>query len=209
MRARQPDREGFVERDGVKVGYEVYGHGPATVFLVAASPITHARSWKGLVPFLSRHLTVVDDRRAGHRPLRPSASTAIATRPTEIVADLVEVLDVVDVQQAVVVAHCHAVPWALRLAADVPELVAGLVAISPGIAVMPGYEYAAEAERRWQDELVDASGWQHAQPRRLAQRRRLPGVGRVLLRPAPPGAALDQAARGRRGDGPWTPSPRR
>ena len=27
MRARYPDTEGFIERDGVKVGYEVFGAG--------------------------------------------------------------------------------------------------------------------------------------------------------------------------------------
>jgi len=33
MRARYPDSEGFVERDGVKVAYEVFGSGdPALVF---------------------------------------------------------------------------------------------------------------------------------------------------------------------------------
>jgi len=29
MRARYPDREGLVERDGVKVGFELYGRGGA------------------------------------------------------------------------------------------------------------------------------------------------------------------------------------
>ena len=33
MRARYPDAAGFVERGGVKVGYEVFGDGdPAVVF---------------------------------------------------------------------------------------------------------------------------------------------------------------------------------
>jgi hypothetical protein len=33
MRARYPDAEGFVDRGGVKVGYEVFGEGePAVVF---------------------------------------------------------------------------------------------------------------------------------------------------------------------------------
>ena len=159
MRVRYPDREGFVERDGVKVAYEVYGDGAASVFLVAASPITHARSWKGLIPFLSRHLTVVTiDGPGTGRSDRPHERDRY--RPDEITADLIAVLDVPDVQQTVVIAHCHAVPWALQLAADVPDRVAGLVAISPGVGVVPGYEYAAEAERRWQEHVVDATGWE-------------------------------------------------
>jgi hypothetical protein len=63
------------------------------------------------------------------------------------------------VLQTVIVAHCHAVPWALRLAADQPDRVSGLVAIAPGVAVGPPYAYTAEAEARWHDELERPSGW--------------------------------------------------
>ncbi len=159
MRARQPTREGFVERDGVKVAYEVHGGGAASVFLIAASPLTHARSWKGLIPYLARHLTVVTiDGPGTGRSDRPHERDRY--RPDEIAAELIDVLDAAELEQTVVIAHCHAVPWALRLAADVPERVLGLVAISPGIAVMPGYEYATEAERRWQEPVIDATRWE-------------------------------------------------
>ena len=159
MRARYPDHEGFVERDGVKVAYELYGEGGApAAFLVPASPITHARSWKGLIPYLARHLTVVttDGRGTGGSD-RPHQSARYG--PDEIVADLVAVLAAAGVTQTIVVAHCHASPWALRLAADHPDLVVGLVAISPGIAVAPGHDYTIEPERRWQEEVVDATDW--------------------------------------------------
>ena len=159
MRARDPDHEGFVERDGVKVAYELYGEGGApAALLVPASPITHARSWKGLIPSLARHLTVVTtDGRGTGRSDRPHQSARYA--PDEIVADLVAVLAAAGVTQTIVVAHCHATPWALRLAADHPDLVVGLVAISPGIAVAPGHDYTIEPERRWQEEVVDATDW--------------------------------------------------
>ena len=158
MRARDPDHDGFVERDGVKVAYEVYGEGEPAVFLVPASPITHARSWKGLIPFLSRHLTVVTtDGRGTGRSDRPHESERYG--PDEIDADIVAVLAAAGVRQTVVVAHCHAVPWALRLAADHPDLVVGLVAISPGIAVAPGHDYTIEPERCWPEEVVDATDW--------------------------------------------------
>ena len=66
---------------------------------------------------------------------RPHARECYA--PAEVVADLLAVLDAAEVDRAVVVAHCHAVPWALRLAAEHPERVAGVVAIAPAIAVAP------------------------------------------------------------------------
>ena len=39
-RARYPDEEGYVERDGVRVFYEVYGDAPTTFLLFPTSPIS-------------------------------------------------------------------------------------------------------------------------------------------------------------------------
>jgi hypothetical protein len=43
VRARRPDREGVVHRDGVNIHYEVYGEGETTLLLIPPSPITHPR----------------------------------------------------------------------------------------------------------------------------------------------------------------------
>src|SRR2546430_17652206 len=76
MRARTPDREGVVQRDGVRVAFEIFGHGGPALLLIPASPITHARSWKGVVPALApvhrRH-----DRWPGHRTVRPPAHAGV------------------------------------------------------------------------------------------------------------------------------------
>ena len=158
MRARYPDDEGFVERNGFKVGYERYGRGSLAAFLIPASTITHARSWKGLVPFLARHLTVITtDGQGTGRSDRPHESERYG--PDEVDAYLGAILEATGVDRTVVVAHCHAVPWALRLAADRPDLVVGLVAIAPGVAVAAGHEYTVEPERRWRDELTAPTGW--------------------------------------------------
>jgi pimeloyl-ACP methyl ester carboxylesterase len=58
MRATEPDREGYVDRDGVKL-HEVFGNGEPTVVLVPSNPIVHSRQWKAQVPFLARHYRVV------------------------------------------------------------------------------------------------------------------------------------------------------
>ena len=60
MRAREPDSEGYVDRDGVKLCHEVFGDGRPTLLLLPAWTIIHARSWKAQVPYLAR--------RAGHLP---------------------------------------------------------------------------------------------------------------------------------------------
>ena len=68
-RARYPDEEGYVERDGVRVFYEVYGDAPTTFLLFPTSPISHSRLWKAQIPYLSRHFRVIvfDPRGNGSR----------------------------------------------------------------------------------------------------------------------------------------------
>jgi len=77
MRARYPDTEGFIERDGVKVGYEVFGAGEPAVVFPPIDGIVHSRCWKAQVPYLARFFKVVtidprgngrSDRPQGYRP---------------------------------------------------------------------------------------------------------------------------------------------
>ena len=158
MRARSPDHEGVVDRAGVNVAYDVYGEGAPAAFLVPASPITHARAWKGLVPYLARRLTVVTTDGVGAgRSDRPRDGRRYG--PAEVLADHLAVLDATGIERAVVIAHCHAVAWALRLAADAPDRVAGLVAIEPGIAVAPGHPHWAASAGGWTDALDAPIGW--------------------------------------------------
>ena len=58
-RARYPDEEGYVGHDGVRVFYEVYGHGSPTVFLLPTWSIIHSRHWKMQIPYLARHFRVL------------------------------------------------------------------------------------------------------------------------------------------------------
>ena len=59
MRARYPDTEGFVERDGVKVSYEVFGSGEPALVFAPTDPLVHSRAWKAQVPYLARTSRVV------------------------------------------------------------------------------------------------------------------------------------------------------
>ena len=59
MRARYPDQEGFVERDGVKLHYEVFGTGDQTIFFLPTWSIIHSRFWKAQVPYFARHFRVL------------------------------------------------------------------------------------------------------------------------------------------------------
>jgi pimeloyl-ACP methyl ester carboxylesterase len=54
-RARYPDADGFVGRDGVRVYYEVYGEGEPTALLLPTWSLIHSRQWKMQIPYLARH----------------------------------------------------------------------------------------------------------------------------------------------------------
>jgi pimeloyl-ACP methyl ester carboxylesterase/predicted glycosyltransferase len=136
MRARYPDVEDVVVRDGVRIGYEVYGSGAPTILLPTSMPLVHARQWKAQVPFLARHfrVVVVDGRGNGRsdRPVGPAAYVL-----AEQVADLVAVLDATGTDQAVVVGLSGGARRALALAGAHPDRVAGVVAISPAVFARP------------------------------------------------------------------------
>ena len=59
MRAREPDSEGYVDRVGVKLHWEVFGEGQPTLLLLPTWTIIHTRFWKAQVPYLARHFRVV------------------------------------------------------------------------------------------------------------------------------------------------------
>jgi len=132
MRARYPDAEGFVERDGVKVAYEVFGSGirdaPALVF-APTDPLVHSRAWKAQVPYLARFFRVVTiDPRGNGRSDRPQSSAAYAD--TEFVADTIAVMDAVGIGQAVLVGLCSSAWTALLTAVLHPRRVIGVVSIA-------------------------------------------------------------------------------
>jgi pimeloyl-ACP methyl ester carboxylesterase len=102
VRAREPDRVGHVERDGVRVLYEVHGEGEPTLLLLPTWSIIHSRHWKAQVPYLARHFRVVtfDGRGNGgsDRPKDPEAY-----REEEFAADALAVMDATGTERAILV----------------------------------------------------------------------------------------------------------
>src|SRR6478735_10543826 len=101
MRAREPDIAGFVDRDGVKVAYEVFGNGhDRTICFAPSNPVIHARAAKTYVPWLSRHYRVVTiDPRGNGRSDRPAGPEAYGA--SLAADDTLAVLDALDVERAV------------------------------------------------------------------------------------------------------------
>lgn len=135
MRARNPDHEGHVERDGVRLWYEVHGDAETTIMLLPgwAMPL---RSWKAQIPYLSRHFRVIAfDPRGTGRSDRPRGTEAYALG--EHTSDAVAVMDAVSARSVVVLAKSRGVQTALTLAVDHPERVDAVVAGAPMIPLTP------------------------------------------------------------------------
>ncbi|HYT30640.1 MAG TPA: alpha/beta hydrolase, partial [Actinomycetota bacterium] len=134
MRARYPDRDGYVERDGVKVFYEAFGVGEPTVLLLPTWSIIHSRHWKDQIPYLARHFRVVTfDGRGNGRSDRPSDAAAYSD--TEFVADAIDVLDATGTDRAVIAGVSMGSGYALRLAAEHPDRVLGAVFVGPSVGL--------------------------------------------------------------------------
>jgi pimeloyl-ACP methyl ester carboxylesterase len=135
-RARYPDSTGYVERDGVRTFYEVYGEGEPTVLLMPTWSIIHARHWKLQIPYLSRHWRVVtfDGRGNGHssRPAEPGAY-----REEEFAADALAVMDATATERAVLVSLSRGAERSMLLAADHPERVERIAFIAPAVPLPP------------------------------------------------------------------------
>jgi pimeloyl-ACP methyl ester carboxylesterase/predicted glycosyltransferase len=125
-RARYPDEEGYVEREGVRIFWERYGEGERTITFLPTWNIIHSRCWKAQVPYLARRFRVVTfDPRGNGKSSRPETGYALE----DYHRDALAVLDAAGVQRTVVVGFSDGTYPAITLAALAPELVEGLVLI--------------------------------------------------------------------------------
>ncbi len=156
MRARSPDAEGYIERDGVRIFYEVFGAGERTVLLLPTWSIIHSRFWKAQVPYLARHFRVITfDGRGNGRSDRPADAAAYAI--AEYVADALAVLDATATQRAVLVSLSMGAQCALMLAAEHADRVAGSAFIGPTLPLPPRYEQ--RLIHSFDDVLPTDEGW--------------------------------------------------
>ncbi|MGH9191149.1 MAG: alpha/beta fold hydrolase, partial [Acidimicrobiales bacterium] len=157
MRARQPDKSDFVERDGVPLYFEVFGDGNApTIMLLPTWSIVHSRFWKAQVPYLARHHRVVTfDGRGCGRSGRPAGAPAYTNE--EYAADTLTVMDATGTDQAVLVSLSCGAAWGVHVAAGRPDRVLGLFAIGPSC----GFPIAHPKREQfvWDADLDTSDGW--------------------------------------------------
>jgi pimeloyl-ACP methyl ester carboxylesterase/predicted glycosyltransferase len=165
MRAMYPDTEGFIERGGVKVGYELFGAGEPAILLLTSWAIVHARQWKAQVPYLARRFRVIAiEGRGNGRADRPESGDAYLDR--EYVDDAIAVLNATGVDRAVLVGLSMGGRHALQLAAWYPERAAGVVAFGAALPwpIPPDFDVAKDSYEGWGKAnmhywLADYRGW--------------------------------------------------
>ncbi len=156
MRARYPDEDGYVERDGVKLFYEVFGSGAKTILMMPTWSIIHSRFWKMQIPYFARHHRVVSfDGRGNGRSDRPVGKSAYAE--SEFVADALAIMDETETNSAYVVSLSLGSQRSLMLAADHPERVDGLIFIAPSLPIAEGHP--ERTAYRFEDRLDTDKGW--------------------------------------------------
>jgi pimeloyl-ACP methyl ester carboxylesterase/predicted glycosyltransferase len=137
-RARYPDADGFVERDGQRLFYEIYGDGEETVFLLPTWSLVHSRHWKMQVPYFARHFRVLTmDGLGNGRSDRCRDPERYG--PAEFARDCLAVMDASGTERAVTVSLSRGAQFALELAQLAPERVAGAAFIGPMFPYTPSH----------------------------------------------------------------------
>ncbi len=122
----RPVRDGFVERDGIKSWYAVWGECGPWVAFAPIYQIVNMQMLKATVPYLSQHFRVVTmDGRGNGRSDRPESPQAYSFE--HYYADFIAVLDAVGVDRVAVVGISAAAMIALRFAAEQPERVSHVI----------------------------------------------------------------------------------
>ena len=140
MRAKLPASDGYVQRDGVKIHYEVYGQGSETMVFLPPWSIVHSRVYKAQLPYFSeRHRCVTFDARGNGKSDRPTEAGAYTLAHS--IADVVAVMDATDTGKAILVGLSLGGLHACVLAAYHPDRVKAAVLVGTAGTIGPGYPH--------------------------------------------------------------------
>ena len=140
MRAKLPTTDGYVDRDGVALYYEIYGEGPETMVFLPPWSIVHSRVYKAQLPYFSeRFRCIAYDGRGNGKSDRPDDVAAYSF--DHYLADALAVMDATNAGQAIVVGLSFAGMLACALAAYYPERVKAAILGGTSATIGPGYPY--------------------------------------------------------------------
>src|SRR5262249_706439 len=157
MRARDPDSDGVVVRDGVESRYERYGQGRPGIVVLPPRALVQSRQWH------------VEGRSVGRGcggGCFAGGGSCCSGRPADasgysdaaFASDALAVMDAAEISSAVLVSVSCGAFWALRLCAEHPDRVLGSVFIAPTAPLVP--PLAERRVQRFGEVLDDPVGWQ-------------------------------------------------
>lgn len=121
-----PTQDGYVERDGVRNYFAVFGTEGPWIAFAPLFQIVHIQLLKATVPYLSRHFRVLAmDLRGNGRSDRPADESAYEFE--HYYRDFVAVLDRLSIESLAVVGVSATTMTAIRLAAEQPQRVTHLI----------------------------------------------------------------------------------
>ncbi len=143
MRAKLPNETGFVDRDGVKIYYEIYGDGPETMLFLPPWSIVHSRIYKAQLPYFSeRFRCITFDARGNGKTDRPADVAAYSLDNN--VADALAIMDATNAGNAILVGLSRAGMHASVLAAHHPERVKAAILVGTVASIgPPNFSYLA------------------------------------------------------------------
>lgn len=154
----EANEEGYAERDGVRVHYQVFGEGERAVLLLPTWSIVHSDFWRNQVPHLARgHAVVAFDGRGNGASDRPAEASAYAEHG--FAEDALAVLDKIGIEEAAIVSVSQGGCWGLVLAAEHPERISAAVFIAPDLPFGPGHPEQERANELFDEPLAEHEGW--------------------------------------------------
>ncbi len=160
MRAKLPSKDGFVERDGVRIHYEVYGQGRQTMVFLPPWSLVHSRVYKAQLPYFSeRFRCIAFDGRGNGQSDRPDDVAAYSL--ANCVADALAVMDATEAGQAIVVGLSSGGLLACVLAAHHPERVKAVILAGTAAIIGPTHKYMSQQHFMARQECPDGKpvGW--------------------------------------------------
>src|SRR5216684_5971821 len=140
MRAKLPDAADFIDRDGVKIHYEIYGDGPQTMVFLPPWTIVHSRVYKAQLPYFSeRFRCITYDGRGNGKSDRPDDVAAYSL--DNQIDDALAIMDATDVGEAIVVGLSASTILACALAAHHPKRVKAAILAGTAAIIGPSYPY--------------------------------------------------------------------
>jgi pimeloyl-ACP methyl ester carboxylesterase/predicted glycosyltransferase len=156
MRAKLPVKDGYVDREGVKIHYEIYGTGPETIMFIPPWSIFHSRVYKAQIPYFSeRYRCIAYDGRGNGKSDRPAEMAAYSLE--NFAADALAILDETATSEAILIGLSSGGMIACILAAHQSHRVRAAILVGTSASIGPSNHFFAPDHFTAHHERFD--GW--------------------------------------------------